>query len=112
MHDSMMIAEVGGIRNVSGRRIATPFAPPSPGSTPMIVPSTTPTTATPRLNGVMATWKPSQMFSRPMSVPEPGLEGSLRQRHEEPALEDEEDEDDEREREREGERPSVPSAEA
>ena len=44
-----MIAEVGGIVNVKGSRIATPFAPPSPGSTPMMVPRTMPTTATPRL---------------------------------------------------------------
>ena len=31
MHDSMMIADVGGIENVSGSRIATPLAPPRPG---------------------------------------------------------------------------------
>ena len=43
MHDSMMIAEVGVIENVSGSRIATPLAPPSPGSTPMITPSMIPT---------------------------------------------------------------------
>ena len=53
-----MIAEVGGIVNVSGSRIATPFAPPSPGSTPMITPSTTPTNISIRLNGVSATLKP------------------------------------------------------
>ena len=45
MDVSRMIAEVGGIVNVSGSRIATPFAPPSPGSTPMMVPSTMPITA-------------------------------------------------------------------
>ena len=33
-----MIAEVGGIVNVSGSRIAMPFAPPRPGSTPMMTP--------------------------------------------------------------------------
>ena len=49
-----MIAEVGGIVNVSGSRIATPLAPPRPGSTPMIVPSVIPITATNRLNGVTA----------------------------------------------------------
>ena len=49
-----MIAEVGGIVNVSGSRIATPLAPPSPGRTPMMVPSVMPTTAMNRLNGVMA----------------------------------------------------------
>ena len=46
-----MIAEVGGIVKVSGSRIATPLAPPSPGSTPMMVPSMMPTTAMNRLNG-------------------------------------------------------------
>ena len=30
-----MIAVVGGIVNVSGSRMATPLAPPRPGSTPM-----------------------------------------------------------------------------
>ena len=43
----MMIAEVGGIVNVSGSRIATPFAPPRPGSTPMMTPSMMPTTMAP-----------------------------------------------------------------
>src|SRR5512138_181685 len=103
-----MIAEVGGMRNVSGRRIATPFAPPRPGSTPMIVPSTIPITATPRLYGVAATEKPSRMFSMPMSVPEPGLERSLRQRDEEPPLEHDEDEERERDGEHDGEHPGVP----
>ena len=37
-----MIAEVGGIEKVSGSRIATPLAPPRPGSTPMITPSVMP----------------------------------------------------------------------
>jgi hypothetical protein len=40
-----MIADVGGIRMVSGSRIATPLAPPRPGSTPMMVPSVMPSTA-------------------------------------------------------------------
>ena len=52
---------------VSGRRIATPFAPPRPGSTPMMVPSRMPTTAIKRLNGVTATWKPRKRFSSPTS---------------------------------------------
>ena len=46
-----MIADVGDMLNVSGRRIATPLAPPSPGSTPMITPSTMPTTITMMLKG-------------------------------------------------------------
>src|SRR5262249_58560682 len=53
-----MIADVGGIVNVSGSRMATPLAPPRPGSTPMMVPSVMPTTATKRLNGVTAIWNP------------------------------------------------------
>ena len=53
-----MIAEVGDIENVSGSRIATPFAPPSPGSTPMITPSRIPITITSRLNGWMTVAKP------------------------------------------------------
>ena len=54
----MMIAEVGGIVNVSGSRIATPLAPPRPGSTPMITPSTMPIIISSRLNGVSTTAKP------------------------------------------------------
>src|SRR5215475_8301742 len=36
MQESMMMADVGGMVNVSGNRIATPLAPPNPGSTPMM----------------------------------------------------------------------------
>ena len=65
-----MIAEVGDIENVSGSRMATPFAPPRPGSTPMMTPSMMPTTITMMLNGWRATAKPwnrltsSSMFLR------------------------------------------------
>ncbi len=59
MHESMMIAEVGGIVNVSGSRMATPLAPPRPGSTPMMTPSTMPIIISIRLNGVSTTAKPS-----------------------------------------------------
>ena len=38
----MMIAAVGDIEKVSGSRMATPFAPPRPGSTPISTPSVTP----------------------------------------------------------------------
>ena len=62
-----LLAEVGGIVKVSGSRMATPLAPPSPGSTPMIVPRVMPTTATNRLNGVTATWKPRRMLSNPIA---------------------------------------------
>src|SRR5581483_4119177 len=58
MQDSMMMAEVGGIANVRGSRIATPFAPPSPGSTPMITPSTMPIIMSSMLNGVSTTLNP------------------------------------------------------
>src|SRR5260370_33318162 len=43
MLDSITIADVGSIVNVSGSRIATPFGPPRPGSTPTKMPSTSPT---------------------------------------------------------------------
>src|SRR5262249_26170363 len=102
-----MIAEVGGIRNVSGSRMATPFAPPKPGSTPMMVPSVMPTTAISRLKGVIATWNPPRMFSKPISVPEPGFDGSLGKRDEEPALEDHEGHDWNADGEREGRDPGV-----
>jgi hypothetical protein len=52
------MAEVGGMLNVSGRRMATPLAPPSPGSTPMMTPSTIPTIITMMLKGCSATAKP------------------------------------------------------
>ena len=38
-----MMAVVGGMAKVSGRRIATPLAPPRPGSTPIRTPRMTPT---------------------------------------------------------------------
>src|SRR5918996_1218753 len=86
-----MIADVGGIVNVSGSRMATPFAPPRPGSTPMMVPSPMPRTATKRLKGVIATRKPRRRSSIPiLSEPEPRFERALRHGHEEPALEDDE----------------------
>ena len=53
-----MIAEVGDMLKVSGSRIATPLAPPRPGSTPMRTPSTMPTTITMMLNGCSTTAKP------------------------------------------------------
>ena len=60
-----MIADVGGIVNVSGSRMATPLGPPRPGSTPMTIPSTTPITIMPMLYHVRATEKPCS--SEPMS---------------------------------------------
>src|SRR5690242_6080149 len=43
MHDSITMADVGSIVNVSGSRMATPLGPPRPGSTPTKMPSTSPT---------------------------------------------------------------------
>src|SRR3981081_968620 len=51
MQHSMSIHEVGDIENVNGSRIATPLAPPRPGSTPIMTPSMIPTSITRRLNG-------------------------------------------------------------
>src|SRR5215510_14543512 len=102
MHESMMIAEVGGIVNVSGSRIATPFAPPRPGSTPMITPRITPTNISIKLNGVSATLNPfsSDVISAKASLPvdalvelEPRLERALRQRQLEPDFEQQEEHD-------------------
>ncbi len=53
-----MIAEVGGIVNVSGSRMAMPLAAPRPGSTPMITPRTMPRNIRPMLNGVSTTANP------------------------------------------------------
>src|SRR3546814_11225183 len=58
MKESMMIAEVGDIEKVSGSRMATPLAPPRPGSTPMITPSRMPVNIRTRLNGSRTTAKP------------------------------------------------------
>src|SRR4029077_21014272 len=63
MHESRMIAEVVppdccAIENVRGSRMATPFAPPRPGSTPMMIPRTTPTNISSRLSGDSATPNP------------------------------------------------------
>src|SRR6266540_7254982 len=111
MHESRMIAEVVppgccAIVNVSGSRIATPFAPPSPGSTPMMMPRTTPANISSRLNGdsatpnpcssalISSTWPP---LSRCDLAPgarlikaQRGLERSLGKRHREPNFEDQE----------------------
>ena len=39
----MMIADTGDIEKVRGRRMATPLAPPRPGSTPISTPRKMPT---------------------------------------------------------------------
>src|SRR3954454_15067298 len=58
MPASMIIAPVGSSLKVSGSSIAIVAEGPRPGSTPMIVPSTTPTTHIINALGVSATWKP------------------------------------------------------
>src|SRR3970282_2169317 len=80
---------------VSGSRMATPLAPPSPGSTPMIRPRSTPGNISATVGGVSATPKPgiSAVIS-PMSVrrpsvqSDPGFHRALGQGHLEPHLED------------------------
>src|SRR5688572_13307129 len=98
MHESRMIAEVWpsgvcAMLKVSGSRMAMPLAPPSPGRTPMMTPSTTPVNMNTRFCQVSATAKPCNSdwisSTRPaLKKAEPGLHRSLGQGHEEPALED------------------------
>ena len=64
-----MMAEVGGIENVSGSRIATPLAPPKPGSTPISTPSTMPSIINIRLNGVRTTANPWNNEAISVTVP-------------------------------------------
>src|SRR5690349_3637184 len=54
----MIMAPVGSRRIVSGRSIAIVAEGPSPGRTPITVPSTTPSTHMPSAPGVVATWNP------------------------------------------------------
>jgi hypothetical protein len=74
MHDSITMAEVGDIVKVSGSRIATPLAPPRPGSTPISTPRMMPTNISPMFIGVSTTPKPcisalsSSMNPAPNSV--------------------------------------------
>src|SRR6476661_751479 len=99
MHDSMMIAEVGDIVKVSGSRMATPFAPPRPGSTPIRTPRVMPTSISSMFIGVSTTPKPwKRALSSVMerwcdSVAAEGerIDGALEQRHLEPDLEHEEE---------------------
>src|SRR5687767_3716151 len=105
MHDSRMIAEVAppgccAMPKVSGSRMATPLAPPRPGSTPMITPRMTPTNISAMFFSDIATPKPpirelissmsaSRTASCPSSIqPDPSLERALGQRDLEPDFED------------------------
>ena len=58
MHDSMMMAEVGDIVKVKGNKMATPFAPPNPGNTPISTPRMMPTNINRMFIGVKMTLKP------------------------------------------------------
>src|SRR5712692_162327 len=82
MHESRMIAEFVppgccAIEKVRGSRMATPFAPPRPGSTPMMIPRMTPTNISNRLNGDSAT--PNPCISALISSTQPplGADGSV-----------------------------------
>src|ERR1700754_3089939 len=95
MQDSITIAEVGSIVKVSGSRIATPLGPPSPGSTPTKMPSTSPTIISASVFHVSRTAKP--WSRRPKAsialISEPGFERALRHQHVEGDVEgDEHDE--------------------
>ena len=59
-----MIALVGFMPNVSGRRSATPDVEPMPGSAPTSVPRNAPTNAKSRLAGVSAIAKPAARFEK------------------------------------------------
>src|SRR5215470_191440 len=94
MHESITIAEVGSIVNVSGNRIATPFGPPSPGSTPTKMPSTSPTSISASVFQVSRTEKPvSSSESASIAVgsaPEQRFERPFGHDHVERDVEDEE----------------------
>src|SRR5215510_14179452 len=98
MHDSRMMAEVAppgvcAMVKVSGSRMATPLAPPRPGSTPMITPRITPMNMNSRFFSDSATAKPCARawISSTSAQPEERFDGTLGQRHQEPALEDQEE---------------------
>src|SRR6056297_2962321 len=59
-----MIAEPGGTRKVTGKRIATPLTDPRPGIAPIKRPSVTPIRISSRFRGWMATSIPSPSRDR------------------------------------------------
>src|SRR3982074_3682426 len=63
MQESITMAVVGSIENASGRMIATPFGPPSPGRTPANTPRIRPTIMNASVFHVIKTVKPCR--SRP-----------------------------------------------
>ena len=58
MHDSKIMPDTGVMLNVNGSNIATPFAPPKPGNTPINIPSTMPKNISAIFTGDRATAKP------------------------------------------------------
>src|SRR5689334_24378797 len=98
MQESRMMAEVAppgvcAMVKVSGSRMATPLAPPRPGSTPMITPRITPMNMNSRFFSENATAKPPARawISATSAHPEQSFDGTLGQRHQKPALEDQEE---------------------
>src|SRR5206468_8346709 len=90
MHESMTMAEVGSIVKVRGSRIATPFGPPRPGSTPTKMPSVRPTIIRASVFQVSRTLKPKRRrpkASKGFLVAEQALERTLRHDHVEGDLE-------------------------
>src|SRR6476660_6706453 len=80
MQESITMAEVGSMVNVSGSRIATPLGPPSPGSTPTKMPSSRPTSISASVFHVISTAKPcrsSVSASIAVLEAEQRFEGSL-----------------------------------
>src|SRR6267378_1591061 len=82
MHESRMIAEgvppgCCAIEKVRGSRMATPFAPPRPGSTPMMIPRMTPTNISSRLSGDSATPNPCVSALISSTQPPLGADGSV-----------------------------------
>src|SRR3954463_572241 len=92
MQESITMAEVGSMVKVSGSRIATPFGPPRPGSTPTKIPSTSPSIISASVFHVRRTPKPysrssnasmscleaEQRFERPLRHDD--VEGDLERR--------------------------------
>src|SRR5258706_599735 len=95
MHDSRMIAEVVppgscAMPKVSGSRMATPFAPPRPGSTPMMTPRITPANISAMFFSDSAIANPciSDWISSISTQAEPVLDRPLGQGNLEPDFED------------------------
>src|SRR5262245_31694682 len=116
MQESMTMAEVGSIVKVSGSRIATPFGPPRPGSTPTKIPSSSPTIISDSVFQVSSTPKPcsrrvkasiARLSSSVLAAEEP-LDGSLG--HDD--VEGDVERDEHREREHEGGDDALPRRDA